>query len=72
MTSGESPEGLQLTEEEANALLAMCLTSPHAVDRIAETALRKLANYCVEKHSSNHHPAIALLADQIELKRAGA
>jgi predicted DNA-binding transcriptional regulator YafY len=44
MTTGQ-PAGLQLTEEEAFALLAMCLTSPHSLDSTAEKALRKLAEY---------------------------
>jgi D-alanyl-D-alanine dipeptidase len=44
--------GLQLSEEEAFALLAMCLTSPHALDSTSEQALRKLAEYALSR--SNH------------------
>lgn len=51
MTTGH-PAGLELTEEEAFALLAMCLTSPHGLDATSETALRKLAEYAISK--SNH------------------
>jgi hypothetical protein len=47
MTTGTTPAGLQLTEEEAFALLAMCLTSPHGLDVTSETALRKLAEYAI-------------------------
>lgn len=53
MTTGTiTPAGLQLTEEEAFALLAMCLTSPHGLDAQSETALRKLAEYAIS--NSNH------------------
>lgn len=38
--------GLSLTEEEAYALLLMCMMSPAKIEGITETALRKLANYC--------------------------
>lgn len=50
--------GLQLTEDEAHGLLAMCLTSPHKLDGTCESALRKLAQYCVTL--SNHTESIAL------------
>ena len=52
MTTGNHPAGFELTEEEAFALLAMCLTSPHGLDATSETALRKLAEYAISK--SNH------------------
>ncbi len=52
MTTGTVPAGLQLTEEEAFALLAMCLTSPHGLDATSENALRKLAEYAIQ--SSTH------------------
>ena len=47
MATGSNPAGLTLTEEEAFALLAMCLTSPHGLDATSEQALRKLAEYCI-------------------------
>ena len=53
MALGKYPAGFTLTEEEAFALLAMCLTSPHGLDATSETALRKLAEYCIE--TSNHN-----------------
>jgi predicted DNA-binding transcriptional regulator YafY len=55
MSTGK-PAGLELTEEEAFALLAMCLTSPHGLDASSETALRKLAEYAISKsnHKDNH------------------
>lgn len=36
---------LDLTTEEANRLLSLCLVSPGQLDQDAETALRKLALY---------------------------
>lgn len=55
MATGNDPAGLELSEEEAFAMLAMCLTSPHGLDANAEQALRKLADYCITKsnHSNN-------------------
>lgn len=53
MMDGEHPQGLSLTEEEAFALLTMCLTSPHKLDSTAEKALRKLAEYC-RNHSNDN------------------
>ncbi len=53
MISGTLPEGLRLTEEEAYALLTMCLTSPHKLDADSEAALRKLAEYCSSYRSHN-------------------
>lgn len=38
--------GLELTEDEAFALLGMCLTSPQALDSVSEQALKKLAEFC--------------------------
>lgn len=37
---------LTLTEEEALALLIMCMLSPAKLDGVAEEALRKLAGFC--------------------------
>lgn len=53
-------QGLQLNDEEANALLAMCLTSPHKLDGIAESALRKLAHYCIQTSNHKEHIEIEL------------
>lgn len=36
---------LELTPEEANRLLCLCLVSPGQLDKDAETAMRKLALY---------------------------
>ena len=46
MAERGKPEGLELTEEEAFALLSLCLTSPNRLDNLSEKALRKLADYC--------------------------
>ncbi len=51
MTHG-IPEGLKLSEEEAFAILALCLTSPQRLDANSEKALRKLAEYCT-KHCTH-------------------
>ncbi len=37
---------LDLSEEEAFALLGLCMTSPDKLDATAEQAMRKLANFC--------------------------
>jgi hypothetical protein len=52
MPTGRNPAGLELTEEEAIALLGLCMTSPTALDAISEKALRKLAEFCIA--NSNH------------------
>lgn len=52
MNPGTYPAGLELTEEEAVALLGMCLTSPQQLDAVSEKALRKLAEFCIR--NSNH------------------
>lgn len=49
MTTSLSKAGLNLTEEEALALLTMCLTSPNGFDKTSEKALKKLAEYCVSE-----------------------
>jgi hypothetical protein len=56
MNTGQKPEGLLLTEEEAYSLLSLCLTSPNGLDAISERALRKLAEYCTSgSNTSNTH-----------------
>jgi hypothetical protein len=56
MTAGPDPGGLRLTEEEAFALLGLCLTSPNLLDKTSERALRKLAEYCSTRgNSSGNH-----------------
>lgn len=52
MNTGQNPEGLRLTEDEAYALLNLCLTSPNGLDYVSERALRKLAEYCTSKSNS--------------------
>jgi hypothetical protein len=69
MTTGEEPEGLQLTEEEAYSLLNLCLTSPQGLDATSERALRKLAEYCT---SSNSIIKPQRFQSRRELDRAGA
>ncbi len=57
-----NPAGFKLTEDEAFALLAMCLTSPHQLDATSEQALRKLAEYCIStsNHTNNNNHLIEL------------
>ncbi len=54
MPVGNIPEGLRLTEEEAFALLGLCLTSPNGLDVTSEKAIKKLAEFC----SKGNHPSI--------------
>ena len=74
MTNGNIPDGLRLTEEEAYALLSLCLTSPNRLDATSEKALRKLAAYCsTERNCVESHHIIAPPRSQIvcELSKAG-
>lgn len=65
MNPGSDPAGLELTEEEAVALLGLCLTSPQRMDAVSEKALRKLAEFCIR--NSNHkesYPSIEIGASK--------
>lgn len=60
MTIGHVPTGLQLTEDEAFALLGLCMTSPQKLDALSEKALRKLASFCKSRnreHGNHKSPA---------------
>lgn len=46
MLTGIKPGALMLTEEEAFAILGLCLTSPQVLDVVSERAVKKLADYC--------------------------
>ena len=72
MNTDHKPSGLELTEEEAYAILAMCLTSPQGIDGTSEAAIRKLAAYCIELSNRSH--TIELLGghSEVELQKAGA
>lgn len=70
MPSGSYPEGLKLTEEEAFALLGLCLTSPTGLDATSEKALRKLAEYCTNSTCHTFKQASYHLTR--ELGKAGA
>jgi hypothetical protein len=75
MTGGSNPGGLRLTEEEAFALLGLCLTSPTGLDATSEKALRKLAEYCTSgSNPSEHHIHINPHSYHLrrELGKAGA
>ena len=54
--------GLELTEEEAFALLSLCITSPVAVDETSKQAIMKLAEYCSQRSDSSNHTEIHLKA----------
>ncbi len=69
MANRDHPEGLQLTEEEAFALLGLCLTSPTGLDSVSEKALRKLADYCSSSTCYSWKPTKYHLA--CELGKAG-
>ena len=65
------PAGYKLNEDEAFALLGLCLTSPNGLDPVSERALRKLAEYC--SLSSNHKSIGSTVMHPIrELGKAGA
>jgi hypothetical protein len=68
MSAGPFPDGLKLTEEEAYALLGLCLTSPNKLDAVSEKALRKLAEYCTSSNHSNEN-YLNLKASSYHLKR---
>lgn len=70
MTNGKSPDGLKLTEEEAFALLGLCLTSPNGLDTTSEKAIKKLAEYCSSSNFHNIRPSSYHLAR--EFGKAGA
>jgi hypothetical protein len=53
MLTGRKPGALVLTEEEAFAILGLCLTSPQALDAVSELAMKKLADYC-STHGREH------------------
>jgi hypothetical protein len=55
MSTGNLPEGLKLTEDEAYALLGMALTSPTRLDATSERALKKLAEYCTNRSNPRDH-----------------
>ena len=46
MLTGRKPGALVLTEDEAFAILGLCLTSPQALNAVSEQAMKKLADYC--------------------------
>lgn len=75
MSGGRHPDGLRLTEEEAYALLGLCLTSPTGLDVTSEKALRKLADFCTSNsHSPDNHLNIgsSCFPMKCELRKAGA
>lgn len=72
MPTGTLPAGLKLTEEEAYALLGLCLTSPQGLDATSERALRKLAEFCSRGHIPSNHSFEPLSYSTRELDKAGA
>lgn len=55
MIIGVRPAGLELTEEEAFALLALCMTSPQKLDATSEKAIKKLASFCTSRAIERRH-----------------
>lgn len=50
------PDRLELTEDEAYALLSLCMTSDMALDPQSEQAMRKLAEFCKShKNAKSNH-----------------
>jgi len=60
---------IELSEEEAEALLGLCLTSPQKLTAVSEKALKKLAAFCSNGFVRN--PSISNHTDQRELEKAG-
>jgi hypothetical protein len=58
MNTGNLPDGLRLTEDEAYSLLGLCLTSPTGLDPTSERALRKLADFCTSRSNPKDHSII--------------
>ena len=63
----ELVESGQLTEEEAFALLSLCVMSEEDLDAVSEKAIRKLADFCRAHGSDCNHSAPA----PSELSEAG-
>lgn len=55
MTIGISSRRLELTEEEAFALLALAMTSANELDVTSQTAMRKLADFCREYYTDERN-----------------
>jgi hypothetical protein len=72
MPTGNLPAGLKLTEEEAYALLGLCLTSPQGLDATSERALRKLAEFCSRSQLHSNHSYEPISYSTRELDKAGA
>lgn len=72
MPTGTLPAGLKLTEEEAYALLGLCLTSPQGLNTVSERALRKLADFCSRGDFPSNHSFEPPSFPARELDKAGA
>lgn len=56
---GSVHDKLELSEDEAFALLTLAMTSEMALDPDSEKAVKKLVEYC-KKHQRNHNQQPAL------------
>lgn len=54
--------GLELTEEEAFALLSLCITSPNGIDETSKKAILKLAEYCSQRSNDSNYKEIHIKA----------
>ena len=66
MQEGHTSDRLQLTEEEALALLSLCVMSEEALDAVSEQAIRKLADFCRQdrsNHSNHSEPDVSELSE---------
>lgn len=68
MLNGQESARLQLTEEEAFALLSLCVMSEEQLDAVSETAIKKLADYC---RKDNTDPSNHTTSANSELSEAG-
>ena len=53
MLNGHESSRLQLTDDEALALLSLCMMSEEQLDAVSENAIKKLANYCRRETTGN-------------------
>jgi len=65
---GINPGRLELTEEEAFALLSLAMTSPQKLDVTSEKAIKKLAIFCTSQRSGDCNHSTPLMR---ELDEAG-
>ncbi|MCG9895355.1 MAG: hypothetical protein MH204_07765 [Fimbriimonadaceae bacterium] len=62
---------VELSVEEAERLLTLCLCSPGKLDRTAETAMRKLAAFIAIDRPDRDRPVLAATSSRGSMPEAG-